>query len=272
MPTYLLNWNPNRAFTWPTNADDSSRTLRAEIVNLRWSTGGTRRINPGDRIFLGKQGVEPKGVIASGIATSSVFEGPHWGDPTRQTTYNWVDFDTILDPESVLPRTKLSDGALGYVNWGGQAGGITINDEAAIMLEGKWQDWTDQMGFGNRGDLEAQSVFELFGVEGKVRLKTHKSRERDFTIVQAKKETVLSALQRLACEVCEFDFKRKYGQHGWRYIECHHKSPLRDVDGEEGLRTRLDDLALVCANCHRMLHRGNWPSVDELRSMINAID
>jgi 5-methylcytosine-specific restriction protein A len=28
----------------------------------------------------------------------------------------------------------------------------------------------------------------------------------------------------------------------------------------------LSDLALVCSNCHSMLHRGNpWPSVDELR-------
>jgi len=272
MPTYLLNWNPNRAFKWPTNAEDSTRTRRGEIVRLSWSTGGTKRIRPGDRIFLGKQGVEPKGVIASGVASSPFFEEAHWEEPTKQTTYNMVDFDTILDPESVLPRSELLDGALGWINWGGEKGGITINDQAAVILEGKWQDWIDQIGFGVRGDLEDQSVFELFGEEGKVRLEIHKSCERDSIIVRAKKLTAWNTLQKLACEVCDFDFAQQYGQHGERYIECHHRTPLRDADREKGQRTRLDDLALVCANCHRMLHRGNWPSVDELRSTMNAHD
>jgi 5-methylcytosine-specific restriction protein A len=270
MPTYLLNWNPKRAFKWTENADESARTRREEPVPRDWSTGGTKRIVPGDRIFVGKQGVEPKGVIASGYAISKVFEKAHFGDPSKQTTYNSVSFDTIVDPESVLPRSELLEGVLGGINWDSEKGGITINPEAAVVLEEKWQDWLDKIGFDSRGDLEDQSVRELFGDEGKVRLELHRSRERDSSIVRAKKRTAWNTLQKLACEVCEFDYAKKYGQHGEYYIECHHRTPLRDVDREKGQRTQLDDLALVCANCHRMLHRGSWPSVDELRSVLAA--
>src|SRR5262245_19852674 len=184
------SWNPNRAFKWPTNAADSTRTRRGEIVTLHWSTGGTKRIVPSDRIFLGKQGRDPKGVIAAGIASSSFLEDVHWEDPTKQTTYNMVDFDTILDPDSVLPRPELLQGVLGEINWGGEKGGITIHDQAATVLEDKWQDWLNEIGWESRDDPEERSVRELFGEEGKVRLESHRRRERDSSIVRAKKQSV----------------------------------------------------------------------------------
>ncbi|WP_405140686.1 HNH endonuclease [Sphaerisporangium sp. NBC_01403] len=48
------------------------------------------------------------------------------------------------------------------------------------------------------------------------------------------------------------DFERPYGDCGAGYIECHHVIPLHQAG--EGL-TKLADLALICANCHRMIHR-----------------
>jgi 5-methylcytosine-specific restriction protein A len=163
MPTYLLNWNPERAFKWSQNAEESDRTRRGEMVPREWGTSETKRIIPGDRIFIGKQGVEPKGVIASGYATSLCLEKAHFGDPNRQTTYDRVGFDAILDPESVLPRSELLDGPLGSVNWNGAGGGITIDDDAAAILEEKWDDWLNQIGFSSIGDVEDRSVLELFG-------------------------------------------------------------------------------------------------------------
>ncbi|WP_367115524.1 HNH endonuclease [Chitinophaga sp. CB10] len=81
----------------------------------------------------------------------------------------------------------------------------------------------------------------------------HKAYERDKKIVEAKKKEVLKKLGTLTCEVCDFNFKNTYGDWGDGYIECHHKLPL----GKLKVRTltKLNDLALVCANCHRMLHR-----------------
>ncbi|MGF7234005.1 MAG: HNH endonuclease [Frankia sp.] len=72
----------------------------------------------------------------------------------------------------------------------------------------------------------------------------------------------------LRCEVCGFDFEKTYGSRGAGYIECHHIVPLHTT-GQRA--TKLDDLALICANCHRMIHRGTpWLSPDELRETLNA--
>ena len=60
------------------------------------------------------------------------------------------------------------------------------------------------------------------------------------------------------CMVCRFDFELTYGELGRGYIECHHLNPLSEraeADWTDELVTRLDDVAVVCANCHRMLHR-----------------
>ncbi len=69
MQTYLLNWNPRRT-VWTELSDEVARSRQGLVVHRRWSTGGTKRINPGDRVFLIKQVVEPKGIIASGIVTT----------------------------------------------------------------------------------------------------------------------------------------------------------------------------------------------------------
>ena len=89
--------------------------------------------------------------------------------------------------------------------------------------------------------------------EGRVLTRLHKERERDRNAVRRKKAKVLAAVGKLMCEVCDFDFASHYGPLGAGFAECHHKVPLADL--AEGHSTRLSDLAIVCANCHRMLHR-----------------
>jgi len=100
--------------------------------------------------------------------------------------------------------------------------------------------------------------------EGKILTGVHKYRERDSKLVGRKKASVLKRSGHLSCEVCEFDFLVRYGGHGEGYIECHHVKPISEL--REGEKTKLSDLALVCSNCHRMIHRKRpWLSIDELR-------
>lgn len=89
--------------------------------------------------------------------------------------------------------------------------------------------------------------------EGKVLYKLHKLRERGQSIIHEKKELVFQEMGLLLCEACEFDFERTYGKLGHKFIECHHTTPL--ALSSEARITSMDELALVCANCHRMLHR-----------------
>jgi len=102
--------------------------------------------------------------------------------------------------------------------------------------------------------------------EGKLLFKYHRYRERDSKLAKRKKDRVLNIKGKLECEVCEFDFASEYGDLGNGFIECHHRVPLSELDQER--ETRLDDLALVCANCHRMLHRNTALSIEELKSLI----
>jgi 5-methylcytosine-specific restriction protein A len=265
MPTYLFSWNPLSAFTWPNNSANSAATRRGEIVRLRWSTGGTTSIVAGDRIFLGKLGQDPIGVIASGVAASDCFEDNHWEGDSRRTTYNMVDFDTILGPENVLPRSRLREGSLGDVHWDTEYGGVTIGEEAAEALEAKWRDWTGFAGFPRIEPQLEQSAFRHFGYTGWIKLRLHFLLERESKMVQAKRNEALIRRGRLECEVCGFVFANAYGGHGAGFIECHDRRAFSTLDPTGDLDVSVEDLAVVCANCHRMLHWKDFPSVEELR-------
>ncbi|MFZ6640777.1 HNH endonuclease [Undibacterium sp. TC4M20W] len=97
----------------------------------------------------------------------------------------------------------------------------------------------------------------------------HTRRERNAKLIKKKKESVLKATGKLACEGCGFDFMRFYGPLGDGFIECHHRRALSTL--VESKNTKLDDLAMVCANCHRMLHRIRpWKTIEELQILINS--
>ena len=119
----------------------------------------------------------------------------------------------------------------------------------------------------NSADAPAVEDEDMTAVEGQILFRVHKLRERDQGIVKRRKAQVLKREGRLHCEVCAFDFVRKYGELGADFIECHHVKPLSQLQSSE--RTKLSDLALVCANCHRMLHRTKpVGSIEALRALI----
>ena len=107
---------------------------------------------------------------------------------------------------------------------------------------------------------------EISASEGRELLLIHVTRERKQSIVARKKRTVLAARGNLACEVCGFDFAAVYGELGEGFAECHHVHPLGQSSGDR--KTTLDDLAIVCSNCHRMLHRRPWHTVQQLKSTL----
>ena len=102
--------------------------------------------------------------------------------------------------------------------------------------------------------------------EGQILYRIHRTRERDKSIVNKKKLNTLKKFGKLCCAVCNFDFFSFYGNLGKNFIECHHIVPLYSTNIS---RTKPEDLALVCANCHRMLHRSkSCLNIAELKKII----
>jgi predicted HNH restriction endonuclease len=112
-----------------------------------------------------------------------------------------------------------------------------------------------------------ERVTERSSPEGRKRLALHQRAERDPRLAENKKRASLQRTGALGCEVCGFEFGIMYGELGRDFIEVHHRIPL-SLKRRPSV-TKLEDLATVCSNCHRMLHRGDPPpDITELRRIV----
>jgi 5-methylcytosine-specific restriction enzyme A len=70
------------------------------------------------------------------------------------------------------------------------------------------------------------------------------------------------------CSICNFEFEKKYGEHGKDFIHVHHLTPISDI-GDHYEVDPVKDLRPVCPNCHAMLHTVIPPlTIEELKSML----
>lgn len=98
--------------------------------------------------------------------------------------------------------------------------------------------------------------------EGKQYRAERAFRQRNATLIAQKKRT-----SDYRCEVCNRRYEEIYGVVGRRFIVAHHLEPIGNRFKPSP--TRLEDIALVCSNCHDMLHRGGMPNdLEKLRRII----
>ena len=114
---------------------------------------------------------------------------------------------------------------------------------------------------------ESNDEDEFF--EGRVLTVLHKRRERDPNIRKR-----LLALRRgigsLICDMCRAPSQSADTALEDATFEAHHLTPLSMATER---KTRLRDMALLCANCHRLLHRAisikrRWLSITEGEQII----
>lgn len=105
-------------------------------------------------------------------------------------------------------------------------------------------------GTSDAAPVDTHEDEEYEAPEGRILFREHRRYERDPRIVKQKKQAVLRATGRLACEVCGFESAAAFGVEG--VIDVHHIVPLHII-GQS--RTSMRDLALVCPTCHRVLHK-----------------
>jgi len=119
-------------------------------------------------------------------------------------------------------------------------------------------------------DLETESEQpdekEVFlGLDGRSRAIVSRVRERSPRLRAAALE-----IHGYLCQVCGFDFGKIYGAWGRDFIEVHHVQALGAAPNEGVEVDPAIDLAVVCSNCHRMIHRRakRALTVRELRRII----
>lgn len=71
------------------------------------------------------------------------------------------------------------------------------------------------------------------------------------------------------CEACEMNFEDKYGALGEKFIEAHHLKPISEL-GIGKFKVDLEnDFAVLCSNCHSMIHKLEDPSdLNKLKKII----
>jgi predicted HNH restriction endonuclease len=112
-------------------------------------------------------------------------------------------------------------------------------------------------------------LLEFRANEGKQRLVIHLRRERSRDLIIAKRNEVRVEKGCLVCEACKLRERTLPKHIGEACFEVHHKTPLTTLT--EQIEIRLADVSLLCANCHRMIHRSDpMMTVDELQKHLGA--
>jgi hypothetical protein len=146
-PTYLLTWNPDKAYKWEDLQDCIDDVRDHGFYATAWSCGRNRKITAGDRVFMMRQGHgsgERRGVFASGWATSEVYEQEHWDETEARkgklALYVPIRLDVLLDSDSepILSRSVLREDPLAGGPWDARTGGAAIPNEIAAALEEEW--------------------------------------------------------------------------------------------------------------------------------------
>jgi hypothetical protein len=139
MKAYLFGWNPIK-WAWDDIDEDIKKLSVSGKLEESWSVASHKIIKPGDRAYIVRLGLEPKGIFASGIITSEPFLALRKG----RTYYRIViTLDVLLNPdkEPILTLDILKTGNLATQTWTPQASGISIKPELVDELEGVWLDF-----------------------------------------------------------------------------------------------------------------------------------
>lgn len=89
--------------------------------------------------------------------------------------------------------------------------------------------------------------------EDLTKIRIHKRIERNQRL--AKK---VKAKKGLVCEACGFSYASGYTDLNTDYIEAHHLVAFAELTGSKVPLDPEKDFAVLCADCHRMIHRSNF--------------
>lgn len=264
MNTFLFTWNPDE---WLWN-DLPNAVFEANAEGRyidKWSCAAYRKTSIGDRAFLMRLGVPPKGIMGSGIIISEPYKSPHWKIERAKHGDMVYKVDILFDVLSDLPiisDKELTTLPLSEYNWFPRRTGTEIPKSIADTLESAWLRVT-----GTTSNQLGTIDIKHLRIEGTKRTYMATKYERD---PKAREECL--KYNGTSCQVCGFSFEVRYGTIGRGFIHVHHLVPMSRI----GIEYEVDpvkDLCPVCPNCHAMLHKKTPPyTTQELRDKIKKSD
>jgi 5-methylcytosine-specific restriction enzyme A len=255
----LLTWNP-KAWAWTSLREDAVRSHAVGGHFARWSCGNTKDIRVGARAFVMRLGLEPKGLVASGIVTMSPHKGRHWDNEKdsqgQLALYVGLAFDHIADGPPPISFAELKGVAPDF-NWTPQASGHRIPWAIAREIERRWAQKTS-LGCSMYPDEMEAPLVEGAAVQAWVN-----RIERD-PLARRRCIEHYGAI----CAACGLSFGEIYGALADGYIHVHHLTPIASVDGEREVDP-IQDLRPLCPNCHAVAHMRTPPlSPEEIANMV----
>ena len=139
---YLFGWNPVK-WEWPELDDDIQKLKTTGKLEDNWSVISHKSIRPGDRAYMIRLGVEPRGIFGSGTVASEAYPAFRNGRHYYRIT---IALDVLLNPikQSILGMNILKTGNLAAQNWTPQASGIYIKPQLVDELDGLWLNFLDE--------------------------------------------------------------------------------------------------------------------------------
>lgn len=145
MQTFLLTWNP--AQNRPASLGHVIKTMeKGRLYGCEWSTGNRVDLPLHSRFFMLRQGVEPRGIMASGRTLSRPKQGTSPGD---HSNYCKLQFTAVLDATigHLIPLAELlNHPPLDEFHWSPQSGGILFEKKQSDKLERLWADTLKRLG------------------------------------------------------------------------------------------------------------------------------
>ncbi len=147
--TFLLTWNPND-YKFLDLDDRINQINETGYTNFEWSTGNRKDFSAGERVFLMRQGVEPRGLIGSGYIIRQAGEDMNSGKTksNRRRIIAEIRWDT-LQREPIIPLEELIRVSGDEEMWKARASGIQIEKKITQELE---RIWAERAGKGDTGD------------------------------------------------------------------------------------------------------------------------
>lgn len=264
---FILTWNPSRTEISEESLKEYAMATEQgdKLGEWRWSTGGrSSGIDIDDIVFLFRQGPNERGIIASGVATSEVYEDKHWEDLRKKANYIDIDWTKWLVSDDRLPIEKIDQGTPN-TQWNSMQGsGTKLEMPDAEFLIKTWEKWLEKIGSTALGDVSIPGDESIKGYsEGALKTVKVNRYERSSA---ARKKCIDEYGAKCAC--CNIDFSKEYGKIGKGFIHVHHIDPISSAKKNYKLDP-IKDLIPVCPNCHAMLHKGADPprTVPQLKKM-----